>query len=76
MNVTIHTIDVHMTKNPDNALTIMQRLLKNPPWMPDQLNHMATQTGGQQYDAQNYNAGAIDNIYKTIATQIHIKLFN
>jgi len=74
MGVTIHTIDIHVTKNQESAYQILQRLLKNPSWKPIQLDYMAQQTHGQQYEAPNYDVAKITSIYQTIAKDIHIKL--
>jgi hypothetical protein len=74
MNVTIHTIAIHGTDDTDTAQAVLRRLIKEPDWVPPQLDYMASTTKGQQYDAPNYDAARINQIYSQVAQDIHIKL--
>jgi Flp pilus assembly protein TadG len=76
MNVTIHTIAIHDYNDADNAQAVLRRLIKDPYWQPSQLEYMAMATKGQQYDAANYDAARINQIYAQVAQDIHIKLSN
>jgi hypothetical protein len=76
MNVTIHTIAIHDSDESDGAQAVLRRLIKDPYWEPNQLEYMATITKGQQYDAPNYDANKINQIYQEVAQDIHIKLSN
>ncbi len=74
MDVTINTISLYNPNYDDNAQSIFRRLLKQSTWRPDQLEYMANSTEGQQYEAANYDATRIQQIYETIAKDIRIKL--
>lgn len=74
MDVTIHTISIHDNNSNDGALAVLRRLIKDPYWIPNQLEYMAINTNGQQYDAANYDTAKINKIYAEVAQDIHIKL--
>lgn len=74
MGVTIHTISILDNSPETGANGILRRLLKQPNWMPDQLEYMAETTDGQQYESESYDAAKIQKIYEQIAQDIHIKL--
>lgn len=74
MDVTIHTIALYDPNISGNSEDILRRLLKQPTWRPEQLAYMADRTGGQQYEAANYDANRIQRIYETVAQDIHVRL--
>jgi Flp pilus assembly protein TadG len=76
MDVTIHTVSIHDSVGTQSSEAILRRLLKDPYWEPNQLDYMATTTKGEQYEAENYDAAKMQDIYKTIAEDIHIRLGN
>jgi hypothetical protein len=76
MDVTIHTISLYAPDLSGNSQDIMRRLLKQPTWRPEQLEYMAQRTEGQQYEAANYDSNKIQEIYETVAQDIHVKLIN
>jgi hypothetical protein len=76
LDVTIHTISLYDSSQDDGAQAILRAMLKAPNWRPSQLEYMADTTDGQQYEAANYDANRIQQIYATIAQDINIKLVN
>ena len=74
MDVTIHTINISNVMNQQNSEAIVKRLLKNPNWEPNQVHYMASTTDGLEYEATQYRASEITNVYNQIAEDIHIKL--
>jgi hypothetical protein len=76
MDVTIHTISLYNPYLSGNSQDILRRLLKQPSWRPEQLDYMAQRTEGQQYEAANYDSNRIQQIYETVAQDIHVRLTN
>ncbi|WP_373533339.1 vWA domain-containing protein [Vampirovibrio sp.] len=76
MGVTIHTISLYDPYLSGNSQDIFRRLLKQPTWRPEQLDFMAQRTEGQQYEAANYDSNRIQEIYETVAQDIHVRLTN
>jgi hypothetical protein len=76
LGINIYTISIYYPGADDNAQEVLRRLIKQPSWRPGQLDYMAKTTGGTGYEAAAYDATRINDIYKTIAQDIHIKLVN
>lgn len=74
MGVTVHTIKIGGDYS--SSLNTMRQLLQNPDWDPMLIETMATTTDGNQYEAMNYDANGILEIYNQVAQDIHIKLTN
>lgn len=74
MDVAIYTISIYYDNTDGDSQDVLRRLLKQPTWRPSQLEYMATTTGGEGYEAPSYDAAKINQIYQTIAQDIHIKL--
>lgn len=74
MDVTIHTISLYDNNVSGNSEDILRRLLKQPTWRPEQLAYMSQRTKGQQYEAANYDVNRIQQIYETVAQDIHVRL--
>lgn len=76
LDVTIYTISLYDPNSTGNSEAILRRLLKDSDWRPPLIDYMVATTQGESYEAPNYNAGLINEIYQTIAKDIHIKLVN
>jgi hypothetical protein len=73
LDVTIHTIRIY-NNQADNAIDILKRVTKRPTWFPNILENFTGTTKGSAYLAPNYDAVAINNIYKKIAEDIRVRL--
>lgn len=74
MKVKVHTIALRDTDRDSYSQETLRQLIKDPDWVPGQLAYMTETTDGERYEAENYEAARIREIYETIAKDIHIRL--